>query len=630
MTMSMTRHDILRAFGWAALLPFLPRPARAGAGLRRCRPTDAAWPSRRAWQQLDKEVGGNLFAVKFPLASARANPAEAQQLWKDLKNPYYIGEQPGLTQTLGWVDAWTTHPSVYAVAARNAHDIAAAVNFARNNNLRLVVKGGGHSYLGASNAPDSLLVWTRHMNEVELHEAFVPQGCAKQIAPQPAVTVGAGTIDIEAYDAVTTRGGKYVQGGGCLTVGLAGLLQGGGFGSFSKHYGTAAASLLQAEVITADGEIRIANACTNPDLFWALKGGGGGTFGVISKMTLRLHDLPDFFGSASFTVKAASDAAFRRLIGEFLRFYRTYLFNEHWGEQVHLGPDNTLAVKMDYWGLDTDAARSVWRPFLDWLGQMPDAYSIQDRKIIASVPGRHWWDAEWWKAHWPEVAFPIRNGNWFTAALDYTLDHVLPNPALEFDDRPGAKSGNVWWAGNTAEVGMYLWGYDSLWLPASLLADNMQSRLADALFASSRAFDIGLHFNKGLAGAPPEVIAAAKDTAMNPAVLTAFALVIAGDGQDSVYPGTPGHEPQIAAGRAARARIDRSMSPLRALVPDAGSYVNETNYFAKNWQDSFWGSNYSRLAEIKRRYDSDGLFFAHHGVGSEDWSPDGFTRIADK
>ena len=92
---------------------------------------------------------------------------------------------------------------------------------------------------------------------------------------------------MQAYTAVTTEGGKYVQGGGCLTVGLAGLMQGGGFGSFSKHYGTAAASLLEAEVVTADGQIRIANACTNPDLFWALKGGGGGTFGVISKITLQ-------------------------------------------------------------------------------------------------------------------------------------------------------------------------------------------------------------------------------------------------------------------------------------------------------------------------------------------------------
>ena len=63
--------------------------------------------------------------------------------------------------------------------------------------------------------------------------------------------MGGGTIGIQAYAAVTTKGGKYVQGGGCMTVGLAGLIQGGGFGSFSKHYGTGAASLLEAWLMQA-------------------------------------------------------------------------------------------------------------------------------------------------------------------------------------------------------------------------------------------------------------------------------------------------------------------------------------------------------------------------------------------
>ena len=83
-----------------------------------------------------------------------------------------------------------------------------------------------------------------------------------------------------------------MQGGGCTTVGVAGLIQSGGFGSFSKRYGLAAASLLEAEVVTADGMVRIANACTNPELFWGLKGGGGGSLGVVTRVTLKTHELP--------------------------------------------------------------------------------------------------------------------------------------------------------------------------------------------------------------------------------------------------------------------------------------------------------------------------------------------------
>ena len=67
---------------------------------------------------------------------------------------------------------------------------------------------------------------------------------------------------VQAYDAVTTKAGRYVQGGGCMTVGVAGLIQSGGFGSFSKAFGMAAASLLEAEIVTADGVVRIANSCT--------------------------------------------------------------------------------------------------------------------------------------------------------------------------------------------------------------------------------------------------------------------------------------------------------------------------------------------------------------------------------
>ena len=103
-------------------------------------------------------------------------PVSLKGLLADLHNPFYLGDQPGITQTLGWVDAWTTAPSVYAVAAATASDIAAAVNFARENHLRLVVKGGGHSYQGTSNAPDSLLVWTRHMNDITLHRRIRSAG----------------------------------------------------------------------------------------------------------------------------------------------------------------------------------------------------------------------------------------------------------------------------------------------------------------------------------------------------------------------------------------------------------------------------------------------------------------------
>ena len=138
------------------------------------------------------------------------------------------------------------------------------------------------------------------MNEVTLHDAFVGAGLRRARGSRCGRPhIGAGAVWAQAYDAVTTRGGGYVQGGGCMTVGVAGLVQSGGFGSFSKAYGLAAGSLLEAEVVTADGVARIANACTNPDLFWGLKGGGGGSLGVVTRLTLRVHKLPEEFRRVS-------------------------------------------------------------------------------------------------------------------------------------------------------------------------------------------------------------------------------------------------------------------------------------------------------------------------------------------
>ncbi|MGB3549667.1 MAG: FAD-binding oxidoreductase [Candidatus Binatus sp.] len=625
----MNRRAFLRAIGSAALLPILPRRLWADTNFRRRRPSDAEWPSEAAWKRLNDAVGGNLIPVKFPISEFKTDPAgaAAKDLWDNLTNPYYIRDQPGLTQTLGWVDAWATKPSVYAVAARNANDIAEAVNFARENSLRLVVKGGGHSYQGTSDAPDSLLIWTRHMNDIAIHTAFVPQGCEQTLRPQPAVTLGAGTIWIDAYEAVTTRGGKYVQGGGCTTVGVAGLIQSGGFGSFSKHYGLAAGNLLEAEVVTADGQIRVANACTNPDLFWALKGGGGGTYGVVSKLTLRIHDLPEYFGIVNFAVKAVSDDAYRRLIREFVSFYHENLFNDQWGEQAHFKPDNSLDINMLSHGLDTEQTKKVWQPFLDWVAGSPHEYSTEGGPSILGFPAQGMWDLQSWKKHWPEFVFPNPNGNPLIGLLDRTLSYLPWQPAFRRDKRPDAAPTDLWWAGDAGQVGWFIWGYESLWLPASMLENDAQERLADALFASSRYSEVELHFNKGLAGAPPDAVAAARDTATNPALLTAFALAIVADAQGPAYPGIPGHEPSVVKGRKAAERIDRCMSQLRALVPDPGAYVSESNYFEHGWQRAYWGSNYPRLAEIKRKYDPDGLFFVHNGVGSERWSADGFTKL---
>jgi FAD/FMN-containing dehydrogenase len=569
---------------------------------RRVHPGDPSWPSTASWDQLNREVGGRLITVQSPLAACRAAPGSPScaEVVRRLKNPYYLGDEPGLTQTSGWADGWTSAPSVYAVVARDTADVVAAVTFARANHLRLVVKGGGHSYQGTSSAPDSLLIWTRAMNRITLHDAFVGTGCEGTQAPQPAVTIEAGAIWMPVYEAVTTQGGRYVQGGGCTTVGVAGLIQSGGFGSFSKAYGLAAAGLLEAEIVTADGAVRVANACTHPDLFWGLKGGGGGSLGVVTRVTLRTRELPDYFGGVFGAIRATSDEAFRRLLARLIGLYADRLFNPQWGEQLLFGRDNTVRIAMVFQGLDRPDAERAWQPFLDWVARSPRDLVIEQPLTILAAPARRFWDAEF-------------------------LGRNAPGLLLA-DDRPGSPAGNVFWAANQGEAGQFLHGYRSAWLPAALLETDQQPRLVEALFASTRHWRVSWHFNKGLAGAPADVIAAARDTAMNPAVLGAFALAISASAGPPAFPGAPGPEPDLAAARREREQVGRAMDELLTVAPQAGSYVAESDFFEPAWQPSFWGSNYPRLAAVKRTYDPAGLFVVHHGVGSEEWSADGFTR----
>jgi FAD/FMN-containing dehydrogenase len=573
----MKRRDLLGAGAAMAAAAALRAAPAATVAPSWARPGMPGWPSAAEWDALSRAVGGRLSPVTLP---DFADPAVRELL----ADPFYIGGQPALTQSSGWLDAWRSVPSAYVVAAKTAADVAAAVDFARTHRLRLIVKGGGHSFFGGSTAPDSLLIWTRPINAIAVHDAFAPAGSS--LPPVPAVSLGAGCIWLHAYQTVTAGAGRYVQGGSCTTVGVAGLVLGGGFNSFSKAYGTAAASLLEAEIVTADGKTRIVNQAQEPDLFWALKGGGGGTFGVVTRLTLATHPLPETFGVVRLTLQARSDEAYRRLLARFVDFYATSLFNPHWGEQALARPDNLLQILMLFQGLTQDEARSSWQSLIDFANSAD--YEAQNALMAAALPARDFWDADFHRRY--------------------------ASAAVLFDSQPGASSTDFWWRDDARQVGAFWHVLTSAWLPASLLEPQNQSRLVDAWFAASRHWEVTLAFNKGLAGAPAAALDAARNIAMNPDVLDAFALAIFGDHGPSLYTGAA---PDPVAAHARAARVRAAMTALRAAAPETGAYVNECDYFQEDWQKAFWGANYPRLLRVKRLYDPDGLFTVHHGVGSE-------------
>lgn len=580
----MDRRTLLKT---ALVLPLLPFAARVDAFVtgegRWLKPGAAGWPTDADWDALNRQVGGRLSIPKNPLL----DPATRAEALANIDNQFYVGDQPGLTQTGAYYRAWTSTPSARVLAAESAQDIATAVTWARKHRVRLAIRGGGHSYLGASNAADSLLIWTRRMNTVDMVDGFVPQGARAGTAGVPAAHVGAGAMWIDAYHAVTTTGGRYIQGGGCTTVGCAGFANGGGFGSFSKGFGTGASNLLEAEVVTADGRIRVVNAFQDPELFWALKGGGGGSFGVITRLTFRTHDLPDMIGGVSGTLQADSDDAYAALVAQLLRHFRDRLCNPHWGESMEFHGDRRVDLKMLFQGIDDDAAKATWQPLLDWVAARP-AYRWSEPFWAKALPARRFWDIRFYRDHGLHFAVP--------------------------DDRPGTPAHHMMWAGDKDQVGTYLYAYTSAWLPSRLLQDGNVATLATAIVEASREQGFALHFNKGLFGASRETLDRARDTAMNPEVLDAFALAIIATGGPSVFEGLPGAHRDDAKAQRGEDATRRAYARLTRVAPGAGAYFSESDYFQKDYRKAYWGANASRLAAAKRRYDPDGVFVVRNGV----------------
>jgi len=163
------------------------------------------------------------------------------------------------------------------VRCASPSDVARTLDFGQKHDLPLAVRGGGHSRLGYGTCDGGVVIDLSAMKRVEVDTG-------KRVARAEA---GALVRDL---DEATQRFGLATTSGGCPTVGIAGLTLGGGEGRLDTKYGLACDNLLSAQVVTVDGRLVEASQKSNPDLFWAIRGGGG-NFGVVTKLEYELHPL---------------------------------------------------------------------------------------------------------------------------------------------------------------------------------------------------------------------------------------------------------------------------------------------------------------------------------------------------
>jgi len=275
------------------LIPFLVVPTLAAltnftvAPTCKAHPGQPDWPLPADWAALNRAVGGRLLQPAPAAAPChRSHPAynaaacsRAKDNWSSSQFHAHHPTSSLWTNVNGYscevIDLARPCTGngfpVYVLNATDPEQIAVAVKWAADRNVRVNVKSTGHDFLGRSTQPYSLSIWVHYMQKREFHaKGFQPKGCPRAI-PGTAISAGGGT-QMERLVPFGRRFGVDIIAGSSNTVSVGGYISGGGHSRVSGLYGLAADAVLEMEYVTPSGEIVVANECQNTDLFWAARG----------------------------------------------------------------------------------------------------------------------------------------------------------------------------------------------------------------------------------------------------------------------------------------------------------------------------------------------------------------------
>lgn len=344
---------------------------------------------------------------------------------------------------------------------------------------------------------------------------------------------------------------------------MGGYILGGGHSPLSSIYGMAADHVLGFEIVTPIGQFMTANSTSNQDLFWALRGGGGGTFGVVTSVTIKVYkEMP--VSAASWTLDsskigkekfwAATQAFFDRAIDNVDNGTYSYLTITPTGQ-------NWLLTMQPFFAPNKTASQlnALLAPYFSRLTALNVPLSPKLTEYKGFYPA---WQAE----------FPLEPQSSVSTVVSSRLF-----PRSNFASQTGRNvTFNV--LRKTAEAGQVL------------IAFNMAAR-----------------------GSNP-------DNAVNPAWRKSIYHIITG-----VSVNHKSSTADIMAARATLTNV--TMQKWRDITPGSGAYLNEADRLEPNWQQSFWGDKYARLLGIKQELDRKNLFWAHHAVGSEGWQVESFDGL---
>lgn len=390
--------------------------------------------------------------------------------------------------------------------------------------------------------------------------------------------------------------GRIVTTGQDPSVGLGGYIQGGGHGPISSTYGLASAQVLQMRVATTSGEVLVANSAENQDLFWALRGGGAGQYGIVTEYVIKHYPVPSnvvsavvqmrpyFATSESFEASWSAAATWLSLLPDLIDAGLAGAATVATGETAQkffpdvlpLAPFKGVAFGQVFWAFNTtvEAFEALITPTIS--------------KLLAGHP-------------------TASSGNGMNSTLAITM---TPPSSANYSDFYSSISGSDA-AGGASLVSSRLLGRAELvHTPHDAVVAHLKTALGTKNITQGSFATIGLQGGPGVRNTPVD-----RRGALLPAWQDAYLHFIANNGDID----TTNKTPQAALEDAAVFYEERTEKMWREWNPEGGAYMNEANAFNAEFKHDFYGGNYQRLLDIKKKFDPQESLYVLSGVGSDGW-----------
>ncbi|KAI1012811.1 hypothetical protein LB504_008493 [Fusarium proliferatum] len=568
---------------------------RSGHAEDQCRCTirESCWPSTETWDSFNSTVDGHLVRYIPPGAVCYKshpsyNPDACDTVIKQWSESKFHSSDPASLHT-EWANAGCTPVyengtsiygdaeagergcsngalPTYVVNATTVDHVVAALEFAGEHNIRLVIKNTGHAGNGRNLGNSSLSIWTHNLKSIELRQDFNLTCPNAQDAPSPrmAATVGAGVQDGEMFEALAAQNALAV-GGTSNDVGVVGWATGGGHGFATGKYGQGADNILEAEIVTPAGNVLIANQCQNQDLYWAIRGGGGGTFGVITKLTVKAYHAPTVV-IGGFDIRAknqTSEDEFYKVIADVHALFPAIQDAGIHGYYTVTGPPEADALTFSGSFMGFEISNKTYsdalEPFRRMLGKSNSTVDWSLTKIPVST--------------WQGLLKVLPDIGTVSAGYGIRASRLISRQTV------------------TEKTEEFATVYKKIGPTKDAPSNGLPNlSISGTLTISSKPVNNSLH----------------------PSWRNATVHLITGQSwTDST------NDTEVR--NIIHDMTYRKLALLKKLDLAQGAYLNEANSIEPGWQWSFWGPNYARLRDIEERYDPNGLLWCPQCVGSEDW-----------